>query len=87
MEQFTKKQQEKIALSEQIQREEDLKLLDRLIRKYSNNIVIKVDHYISENLGSGAIGHRRDYTDYEDIEEIKSDIDGSNIEIAICVCD
>ena len=86
MEQYTKEQQEKIALREQRQREEDLKQLDRLIRKYADSIVIKVDHYISGNLDSGVIGHRRDYADYEDIEEIKSDIDG-NIEIAICVCD
>ena len=60
--------------------------MDRLIRKYADNIVIKVDHYISDNLGSGVIEHRRDYADYEGIEEIKSDIDG-NIELAICVCD
>lgn len=86
MEKFTKEQQEKIALREQIQRKEDLKKLDKLIRKYTDNIVIKVDHYISDNLGSGVIGHRRDYPDYESIEEIKSDING-NIEIAICVCD
>ena len=81
-----KEQQEKIALREQRQREEDLKQLNRLIRKYADNITIKVDHYISDNLGSGVIGHRRDCPDYENIEEIKSDIDG-NIEIAICVCD
>ena len=86
MEQFTKEQQEKIVLREQKQREEDLKQLDRLIRKYSNNIVIKVDHYISDNLGSGVIGHRRDYADYEDVEEISRDGKG-NIELAICVCD
>ena len=86
MEQFTKEQQEKINLREQRQKKEDLEQLNRLIRKYSNSIVIKVDHYISGNLDSGVIGHRRDYADYEDIEEIKSDIDG-NIEIAICVCD
>ena len=86
MEQFTKEQQEKITLREQRQRKEDLEQLNRLIRKYSNSIIIKVDHYISDNLGSGVIGHRRDYADYEDIEEIKSDVDG-NIEIAICVCD
>lgn len=86
MEQFTKEQQEKIALREQKQREEDLKQLDRLIRKYADSIVIKVDHYISGNLDSGVIGHRRDYADYEEIEEIKSDIDG-NIKIVICVSD
>lgn len=86
MEQFTKEQQEKIALREQRQREEDLKQLDRLIRKYSDNIVIKVDHYISGNLDSGVIGHRRDYADYEDVEEISRD-DKGNIELAICVCD
>ena len=86
MEQFTKEQQEKIALREQRQREEDLKQLDRLIRKYSDNIVIKVDHYISGNLDSGVIGHRRDYADYEDVEEINRD-DKGNIELAICVCD
>ena len=86
MEQFTKEQQEKIALREQRQREEDLKQLDKLIRKYSNNIVIKVDHYISGNLDSGVIGHRRDYADYEDVEEICRDEKG-NIELAICVCD
>ena len=83
---LTKEQQEKIALREQRQREEDLKQLDRLIRKYSDNIVIKVDHYISGNLDSGVIGHRRDYADYEDIEEISRD-DKGNIELAICVCD
>ena len=86
MEQFTKEQQEKIALREQRQREEDLKQMDKLIRKYSDNIVIKVDHYISGNLDSGVIGHRRDYADYEDVEEISRD-DKGNIELAICVCD
>lgn len=48
--------------------------------------MIKVDHYISDNLSSGIIGHRRNYTDYENIEEIKNDING-NIEIAIYVSD
>ena len=86
MEQFTKEQQEKIALREQRQREEDLKQLDRLIRKYADSIVIKVDHYISGNLDSGVIGHRRDYADYEDIEEINRD-DKGNIELVICVND
>lgn len=86
MEQYTKEQQEKIALREQRQRKEDLKQLDRLIRKYTDNIVIKVDHYISGNLDSGVIGHRRDYADYEDIEEIVRK-DNGDIEISICVCD
>lgn len=86
MEQFTKEQQEKITLREQRQKEEDLNQLDRLIRKYADNIVIKVDHYISGNLDSGVIGHRRDYADYEEIEEINRD-DKGNIEFAICVCD
>lgn len=86
MEQFTKEQQEKIALREQRQRTEDLEQLNRLIRKYSENITIKVDHYISGNLESGVIGHRRDYADYEDIEEINRD-DKGNIELAICVID
>ena len=86
MEQYTKEQQEKIALREQRQREEDLKQLERLVRKYADNIVIKVEHYISGNLDSGVIGHRSDYADYEDIEEIKRD-DKGNIELAICVCE
>ena len=86
MEQFTKEQQEKIELREQRQRKEDLEQLDRLIRKYSDNITIKVGHYISGDLDSGVIGHRRDYADYEDIEEISRD-DKGNIEISICVCD
>lgn len=86
MEQYTKEQQEKIALREQRQKEEDLKQLDRLIRKYADSIVIKVSHYISGNLDSGVIGHRRDYADYEDIEEINRD-DKGNIELSICVCD
>lgn len=86
MEQYTKEQQEKITLREQRQREEDLKQLDRLIRKYADSIVIKVSHYISGNLDSGVIGHRRDYADYEDIEEINRD-DKGNIELSICVCD
>ena len=86
MEQYTKEQQERIVLREKRQREEDLKQLERLIRKYADNITIKVDHYISGNLNSGVIGHRRDYSDYEDIEEIKRD-DKGNIEISIRVCD
>lgn len=86
MEQYTKEQQEKIALREQRQREEDLKQLERLIRKYADNITIKVDHYISGNLNSGVIGHKRDFSDYEDIEDVKRD-DKGNIEIEICVRD
>ena len=86
MEQYTKEQQERIALRKQKQREEDLKQLDRLIRKYADNIVIKVKHYISGNLDSGVIGNRRDYADYEGIEEINRK-DNGDIEIAICVCD
>lgn len=86
MEQYTKEQQDKITLREQRQREEDLKQLERLIRKYADNITIKVDHYISGNLDSGVIGHRSEYADYEDIEEIKRDNKG-NIELAICVCE
>lgn len=86
MEQYTKEQQEKIALREQRQREEDLKQLERLIRKYADNITIKVDRYISGNLNSGVIGHKRDFSDYEDIEDVKRD-DKGNIEIEICVRD
>lgn len=33
-----------------------LKQLERLIRKYEDNITIKVAHYISGNLDSGVIG-------------------------------
>lgn len=86
MEQYTKEQQEKIILREQRQREEDLNLLERLIRKYADNIAIKVGHYVSGNFDSGVIGYRRDFSDYEDIEEVKRDNKG-NIEIAICICD
>lgn len=86
MEQYTKEQQEKILLREKRQREEDLKNLERLINKYADDIVIKVDHYVSGNIDSGVIGHRRDYADYEDIEEIKQDEKG-RIEITVCICD
>lgn len=86
MEQFTKEQQKRIALREKKQKESDLNQLERLIRKYADNITIKVGHYISGNLDSGVIGHRRDFSDYEDIEDVKRD-DKGNIEIEICVCD
>lgn len=71
---------------EQRQREEDLKQLERLIRKYSDDITIKVNHWISGNLDSGVIGHRSNYSDYEDIEKISRDNNG-NIELAVCVCE
>lgn len=86
MEQYTKEQQEKIALREKRQKESDLNQLEKLIRKYSDNITIKVSHYISGDINSSVIGYRRDYSDYENIEEIKRD-DKGNIEISICVCD
>lgn len=86
MEQYTKEQQEKIALREKKQKESDLNQLERLIRKYADNITIKVGHYVSGDFNSGVIGYRRDFSDYEDIEEVKRDNKG-NIEIAICICD
>lgn len=86
MEQYTKEQQEKIALREKKQKELDLNQLEKLIRKYSDNITIKVSHYISGDINSSVIGYIRDYSDYENIEKIKRD-DKGNIELAICVCD
>lgn len=66
--------------------EEELKQLYNLLNKYADDIVVKVDHYVSGKIGSGVIGHRRDYSDYEDIEEIKRD-DNGRIEITVCICD
>lgn len=86
MEQYTKEQQEKNLLREKRQREADLKNLERLINKYADDIVIKVDHYVSGKIDSGAIGHRKDYADYEDIEGIRRD-DKNRIEITVCICD
>lgn len=82
MEQFTKEQQDRISLREKKQKESDLNQLERLIRKYADNITIKVGHYISGNLDSGVIGYRRDFSDYEDIKEVKRDDEG-NIEIKV----
>ena len=39
-----------------------------------------------QSIDSGIIGHRSDYPDYEDIEEVSKDKDG-NIELSICVMD
>lgn len=86
MEQYTKKQQEKIFLKEKKQREEDLKTLEKLINKYKDNIVIKVNYLVSGSINSGVIGYRRDYADYEDVEEVKRDEKG-RIEITVCICD
>ena len=57
-----------------------------LLDKYKDKITIKVYHYIQGNIYSGIIGHRSDYPDYEDIEEVGKDKDG-NIELSICVID
>ena len=57
-----------------------------LLDKYKDKITIKVHHYIQGNINSGIIGHRSDYSDYEDIEEVGKDKDG-NIELSICVMD
>ena len=55
-----------------------------LLDKYKDKITVKVHHYIQGNIDSGIIGHRSDYPDYEDIEEVSKDKDG-NIELSICV--
>ena len=57
-----------------------------LLDKYKDKITIKVNHYIQGNIDGGIIGHRSDYPDYEDIEEVGKDKDG-NIELSICVID
>lgn len=86
MEQYTKEQQERVALRDKKRREDDLRQLNKLIRKYAGNITIKVDHYIPCYFDSRIIGHKRGYPNYKSIEEIKND-DNGNIEIMICIYD
>lgn len=66
--------------------EEELDKLLYLINKYRDKISIKVGHYIPGNINDGVMGHRSQYSDYEDIEEIRKDENG-NVEIEICIID
>lgn len=84
MEQFTKEQQEKIAFREEMQKKQDLNQLERLIKKYSDNITVNVEYYISGNIDNGS--NRVRYSEHEDIEEVVRK-DNGDIEISICVCD
>ena len=84
MEQFTKEQQEKIAFREEMQKKQDLTQLERLIKKYSDNITVNVEYYIGGNIDNGS--NRVRYSEHKDIEEVVRK-DNGDIEISICVCD
>lgn len=84
MDQYTKEQQEKIAFREEMQKKQDLNQLERLIKKYSDNITVNVEYYISGNIDNGS--NRVRYSEHEDIEEVVRK-DNGDIEISICVCD
>lgn len=84
MDQYTKEQQEKIAFREEMQKKQDLNQLERLIKKYSDNITVNVEYYIGGNIDNGS--NRVRYSEHKDIEEVVRK-DNGDIEISICVCD